>query len=36
VIKAALLVVGGLVGAACYFHGTELCEFVMAHISFFQ
>jgi hypothetical protein len=30
VVKAGLTVVGGLIAAACYFHGDHLCNMVMA------
>jgi hypothetical protein len=29
-IKGALVVVGGLVGAACYLHGPQICEHLVA------
>jgi hypothetical protein len=34
-IKMAVLAVGGLAGAVCYFHGHELWHFVEAHLAYF-
>lgn len=30
-IKAVVIGLGGLIAAACYFHGPELCALILAH-----
>jgi len=30
-MKAALIGVGGLIAAACYFHGSAICALLVAH-----
>ena len=32
-IKLAVIGIGGLVGAVCYFHGPQICEHIAAHLA---
>jgi hypothetical protein len=34
-IKLALVAVGGVVGAVCYFHGAHIWEHIAAHAAHF-